>query len=157
MHTLWNPSLHVKEHETGRSLRRAIPRITKVYSLQRTATAMTLHGRNSTSYTPQYTVMSPLQSKCQPSKAFHPAAAAEQHHLRCTCVSSSFSYRAKTAKTETLFWCYQLASISKWLTVDSFDPFDFSAVTTLSLSLSRSELFQLSAALSTWLLINKTR
>jgi hypothetical protein len=100
VHT-WNPSLHLTEQETGRSLWRAIPRIMKVYSLQRTATAMTLHGRNSMRYTPQYTVMSPLQSKCQPSKAFHPAAA-EQYHLRCTCVDSSISYMTKTAKTNSV-------------------------------------------------------
>lgn len=39
------------------------------------------HGRNSMSNTSQYTIMSPLQPKCQPSNAFHPPAA-EQLSLK---------------------------------------------------------------------------
>ena len=89
----------VRLRDLGGSLSKVIQRIMKVYSLKRTAMVytlvMVLHGRNSMSYTPQYTIMSPLQPKCQPRNEFHPAAA-EQYHLRRSYVSSSLSYMTKT-------------------------------------------------------------
>jgi hypothetical protein len=100
----------------------------KVYSLKITETAVALHGRNSTSYTSQYTIiMSPLQSKCRPSNAFHTAA--ERYHLRRSYVSASLNYVTQTEDWNSVL----MLSVGEYFgknSVDLLDPSDFSVVTT---------------------------
>jgi hypothetical protein len=81
--------------ETKRTLRKVIPRTIKVYSWKRLQQSWHCTVEIPWLTRPQYTIMSPLQSKCQPSNAFHPAAA-EQYHLTRSYVSSSLSHTTDT-------------------------------------------------------------